>query len=148
MMRISSSASECRIYMAPSSLGGASFGIYTTSPIDEGEQVLRGNEGPNIPVIDPFQDESPEHSQWTQLFDNYWWGRGVADQISYEAMTVLDVQDTLGSLPNHHCILVRSVSFSRMYYKKIVYSFVCLLKQGFNITSCTRCPLHGLYRSS
>lgn len=108
ILNIFSSTSECRIYMAPSSLGGASLGIYTTSPIEEGELFLKGNDGPNIPVVDPFQDDSPERMQWTQLFDNYWWGRGVADQISYEATTVLDIQDTFGALPNHHCILVRN----------------------------------------
>lgn len=110
MMRIASTWSECRIYMAPSSIGGGSFGIYTTSPIEEGENILKGNTGPNIAVVDYHQNDSPERIQWIDLFNNYWWGRGVADQVLYEASLVVDYQDTFGSLPNHHCILVRIVS--------------------------------------
>lgn len=112
LLQISSATAECRIYMAPSSVAVGSFGIYTTSPIEEGEYILRGGDGPNIAVTDYQQDDSPERAHWARLFDSYWWGRGVADQILYEANFVLDFQDTFGSLPNHHCILVRSASFS------------------------------------
>ena len=38
--------------------------------------------------------------------DNYWWGRGVPDHVSYEAGTdTVDFQIAFGALPNHHCVL-------------------------------------------
>jgi hypothetical protein len=42
---------------------------------------------------------------WMGVFDNYWWGRGVADQVLYESEASIDFQITFGSLPNHHCVL-------------------------------------------
>jgi hypothetical protein len=104
----------CRIYMAPSSLTGSSgFGVYTTRPVNKGERFLNGPDGPNIPVLDfifpPNLKDSleKERNAWISLFDHYWWGRGVADQVIYEAATsVMDFQINFGSLPNHHCVLV------------------------------------------
>lgn len=136
MSNISRSTSDCRIYMAPSTVASDAFGIYTTLPIEEGEYLLQGNTGPSIPVIDYHQDESPERAQWIELFDNYWWGRGVADQVLYEADTVTDFQDTFGALPNHHCVLVRIMTLS-VCYVNLSNLLLTTLPKGLDITSCT-----------
>jgi len=101
---------RCRIYMAPTSgKGMTGFGIYTTQPIREGEAFLQGPDGPSIPVFDyqnmPDSNEKGRKT-WIDVFDNYWWGRGVSDQVSFEAERAMDFQITFGSLPNHHCVLV------------------------------------------
>ena len=42
------------------------------------------------------------------LWDNYWWGSGVPDHVSFEAGTdVTDYQIAFGALPNHHSLLAQ-----------------------------------------
>ena len=44
--------------------------------------------------------------QFIGLFDNYWWGRGKPDHVSFLTHgSSIDFQITFGSLPNHHCVL-------------------------------------------
>jgi hypothetical protein len=102
----------CRIYMAPSSVKGViGYGVYTTQPISQGELFLNGPDGPDILVTDfdyfPNDSLGFARSAWITVFDSYWWGRGVTDQIIYESNSSIDFQITFGSLPNHHCVLVR-----------------------------------------
>jgi len=102
---------ECRIYIAPSSVKGIhGFGMYTVEDIPENESFLQAPDGPSVVVTDYDQKKAevdPEaHKLWLKVFNNYWWGRGVPDQVSYEAIRVMDFQITFGSLPNHHCSLV------------------------------------------
>jgi hypothetical protein len=68
-------------------------------------------------MVRPFQCSTPDarivtrrpwaeqRKRWIELFDGYWWGRGVPDHTSYEAKVVMDLQITFGALPNHHCAL-------------------------------------------
>ena len=104
----------CRIYMAPSSLKGVNgLGIYTTRPIEKDEPFLNAPDGPSVAVLDyhmhsdknddPLQEK---RNAWINLFDDYWWGRGVPDQVAFESTSTIDFQITFGSLPNHHCVLV------------------------------------------
>lgn len=99
---------ECRIYWAPSSIKGvAGMGLFTVAHYQIDDFLLNSPDGPSIPVIDYMNHEpnSIAHKQWIGLFDNYWWGRGVADHTLYEADVVIDYQIMFGALPNHHCVL-------------------------------------------
>jgi hypothetical protein len=100
------------IYMAPSSVHGLDgMGIYTTEALSDGDELLSAYDGPSIPVLDYYKrwykgDGLEENrKRWNQLFDDYWWGRGVPDHTRFEAKQVMDFQITFGSLPNHHCAL-------------------------------------------
>jgi hypothetical protein len=99
---------QCQIYLAPSSLKGhAGFGIFTTRDIGKHERILSGEiDGPSVPVVDHWKGPSRELKKtWIKVWDNYWWGRGVADHVNFEARNVIDYQFGFGALPNHHCIL-------------------------------------------
>ena len=99
---------QCSIWMAPSSLKGhPGFGVYTTRDLNANESILQSPDSPSILVVDV--EEGPLQGQvrqeWIKHFDDYWWGQ-MSDSSRYEAQgDILDFQITLGSLPNHHCIL-------------------------------------------
>jgi hypothetical protein len=103
---------QCRIYLAPSSVKGLDgYGIYTTEDINKNELILSNPDGPSIPIIDYiFEQIQTTEAQigrqvWINLWDNYWWGRGVPDHVLRESNTMIDYQIMFGSLPNHHCSL-------------------------------------------
>ena len=95
--------------MAPSSLKGhVGLGIYTTRNMVARDSILAAPDGPSVPVIDTdrvSQQYETIKRAWHKVFNEYWWGRGVPDHVSYEADDVVDFQITFGSLPNHHCLL-------------------------------------------
>lgn len=100
---------SCRLYLAPSSVNGIDgFGIFTVEDIPAMQTFFNAPDGPSIVVTDYDQGLlylSEQRSVFMQTFDNYWWGRGNPDQVLYESENNMDFQITLGSLPNHHCIL-------------------------------------------
>jgi len=96
--------------MAPSSLiGNPGFGIFVTRDLQRNEKVLNGPDGISIPIVAYLQLSVPKghlKKAWIAVWDNYWWGRGVPDHVSYEAPTdIVDYQINFGALPNHHCAL-------------------------------------------
>ena len=95
--------------MAPSSLvGNAGFGIFTTRDLQPHESVLGVPDGLSIPIVSYLDHRPQGQQQWTALWDNWWWGRGVPDHVNYEAPTdLVDYQINFGALPNHHCILAK-----------------------------------------
>jgi hypothetical protein len=100
------------IYMAPSSVKGIDgMGIFTTDAMNSGDELLSEYDGPSIPVLDARRSDrdsealAEQRKRWIELFDGYWWGRGVPDHTNYEAKVVMDLQITFGALPNHHCAL-------------------------------------------
>ena len=98
------------IFVAPSSLkGNPGYGIYTTRDLWKGEKILGGPDGLSIPVESYQQLAIPKgqlKSKWIELWDPYWWGRGVPDHVTYEAgPDIVDFQIGFGYLPNHHCEL-------------------------------------------
>ena len=98
--------------MAPSSLIGLDgYGIFTTRDIQKGSSIFPEPDGPSIPVID--YNSGP----WMVLFQEYLWGRGLADHVTFLGDKVMDYQFGFGSMPNHHCIL-DSLSFR---YPQIAY---------------------------
>lgn len=115
---------ECSIFMAPSSLKGSpGYGIYTTRNLWKGERVLGRPDGLSIPV-EVFNDplsfpKSQLRKEWIELWNQYWWGRGLPDHVRFEAgPDVVDFQIGLGYLPNHHCELS---SLHPEYPEKIPY---------------------------
>lgn len=95
------------IYVAPSSLkGNPGYGVYTTRNLWKGEKVLGGPDGVSIPVEMVSLPDSPLKKQWIQLWNAYWWGRGVPDHAILESgPDMVDFQIGFGYLPNHHCEL-------------------------------------------
>lgn len=98
------------IWIAPSSLRGVNgYGIFTTRDLGPGESLLGVPDGVSIPVEAYRSKGRPNEASFRafkQLFDNYWWGRGVPDHVLYDAPSdIVDFQIGFGCLPNHHCIL-------------------------------------------
>jgi hypothetical protein len=104
---------QCTIWIALSSQkGNNGFGIFTTRTIQKGDSILGAPDGVAIPISAYSRRKGyPEKQRaarkaWVHMWDNYWWGRGVPDHVSYEAGSdIVDYQTGFGSLPNHHCLL-------------------------------------------
>ena len=87
--------------MAPTSLPGGGFGVYTTRHLDPGEAILAAPDGPAVPLWDP----SKNSLQLQAFRHTYWWSNGAGDFNLLTGGDVTDNQNTLGALPNHHCML-------------------------------------------
>jgi hypothetical protein len=104
---------QCTIWIAQSSQkGNDGFGIFTTRNIQKGDSILGEPDGVAIPITAYRShkgipsDKKVVRRAWIHMWNNYWWGRGVPDHVSYEAdVAVVDYQTGFGSLPNHHCLL-------------------------------------------
>lgn len=58
-------------------------------------------DGPSVAIVDYIGNPNKElKSQWIKVWDNYWWARGVADSVNYEADEVIDFQIGFGANPN------------------------------------------------
>jgi hypothetical protein len=98
---------QCSIWLAPSSLiGHTGFGVYTTRDIKEDETFLSAPDGPSVPVIDYLEGPlREEREEFANMANQYYWG-SVPDHVHHEARhDAIEFQPTLGSLPNHHCVL-------------------------------------------
>ena len=112
---LESSGNSCRIYMAPTTVGGieGNYGIFTAVDLPAGTTVL-ANDGPNIPVLVDYRKQPSDIFPDTDhlgLFNNVWWGytSAVSDQMRAEfdmgdrhVAEVLDLQINFGALPNCH----------------------------------------------
>lgn len=96
---------ECKIFIAPSSIEGAGFGVFTTKPLKAGDIITTFDYGPAIPIIDIFK--RPRHEEWTDLFRAYIWSHptGATVEMNFEADAVVDFQPGLGIYPNFHTYL-------------------------------------------
>jgi hypothetical protein len=97
---------KCRIYLAPTSIRGMTnaFGVYTTEAIGLNENILRDYN--NHEYGTDSTKMSSGRKQFINLFDTYWWGRGVSDPVVHEVIQdIFDYQITFGSLPNTNCAL-------------------------------------------
>lgn len=101
------------IYLARSSLPNVNgFGMFTTKALNAGDELLSSFDGPSIPIIDHewarnrVVELEKDMLQWNEVFRNYWWARGIPDQMVYEGEQVYDFQVMFGNLPNHNCIIV------------------------------------------
>lgn len=93
---------QCGIYLAPSSIPNAGFGIFTTRPIAKDEPIQPYPEAPSIVVTD-FETLNQEED-WNHV--SYIWSpMGVA---AFEADVVSESAMTYGSLCNYHPVSLRS----------------------------------------
>jgi len=67
---------RCNIYMAPSSIPFAGFGIYTMRDVAKGEKVLPYPESPSIPLCNDYANGLDE-LDWNHV-DYLWNGMGLA----------------------------------------------------------------------
>jgi hypothetical protein len=91
-------------------------------------------DGPSVAIVDYIGNPNKDiKRQWIKVWDNYWWARGVADSVNYEADEVIDFQIGFGANPNvrvdsHHLSFAQSyrqshlISLSRFVYSIIVFS--------------------------
>ena len=110
-----SSRNSCRLYMAPTTIGGieGNYGMFTAVDLPAGATVL-ANDGPNIPgLVDTRKLPSkifPDVDHFG-LFNNVWWG--IDSRVSEhfrsefaiedaELAAMVDLQINFGALPNCH----------------------------------------------
>lgn len=98
------------VWIAPSSLKGfAGYGVFTTRDLDKGEHIIGRPDGVAIPVETSWDRSAPKkfaRNNFSNMWGNYIWGRGVPDHARYYAgEDVAEYQIAFGALPNHHCIL-------------------------------------------
>ena len=90
----------CQFYLAPSSINGAGFGIFTVEDIQEKEPYTNSPDSPSIPVLD-LQAQYGAEPNWNHL-DYFWGGEGSSAQ---EAVEVSVNTPSFGSLTNYHTVL-------------------------------------------
>ena len=85
------------------------YGVYVTRDMEAGESILGTPDGLGIIVGYHGDDRGPKYiakRQFKDLFDAYWWNRGVPSHVTFETTPdVMDFQLGFGCLPNHHCVL-------------------------------------------
>ena len=111
----SNTNNSCRLYMAPTTMGGikGNYGMFTSVDLPTGASIL-ANDGPNIPVIVDDRKTSKifPDTDHMGLFDNVWWGLAsrTSDQFrngefnygESSAFNMVDLQINFGALPNCH----------------------------------------------
>ena len=78
---------QCSLYMAPSSIPGAGFGIYTTKTIKSNQPIQNYPSAPSIPVVDDFahygnKDPVVAHENYYWQSDGY--GNFEGDEVEVE----------------------------------------------------------------
>mmetsp|Transcript_11650 Transcript_11650/g.21788 ORF Transcript_11650/g.21788 Transcript_11650/m.21788 type:complete len:731 (-) Transcript_11650:289-2481(-) len=101
---------QCNIYLAPSSIPGAGFGIFTMRDIDEGEKILPYADAPSIPLCDDNAN-GVEETDWNHV-DYLWSGQGLAE---YECKSVSESVVTFGALCNFHTYLANVHPLGAIY---------------------------------
>lgn len=96
------------VWLAPSSIRGVDgYGVFTTRDMKSGDEIVGADLG--IPITHYGYDGEPKvgpRRLWKHVWDNYWWGRGVPDHVSYDSPpSIVDFQTGFGTFPNHHCAL-------------------------------------------
>lgn len=98
----------CQYYMAPSSISGAGFGIYTTEPIPASSYLTEVPDAPSIVCTDTDVHAGAggggannEEIIWNHE-DYIWDGTGAGE---FEALSVSESVMTFGSLCNYHTYL-------------------------------------------
>jgi len=91
---------ECLLYLAPSSISGAGFGIFTTRDVPEGEGVLPYSDAPSL-VISDYEYFNVTGKDWAHNSYN-WDGGGFAD---FECESSAEHVMTFGSTSNYHTYL-------------------------------------------
>ena len=91
---------QCTLYMAPSSIPNAGYGVFTILDIAKGEKVKQYADAPYIPLCDAGANGlGEEHGNHN---DYLWAGMGWSN---YECITASEIGMNLGSLSNYHTYL-------------------------------------------
>lgn len=85
---------QCSIYMAPSSIPNAGFGLYTVRDIKAWETLLPMTDAPSIPVCDEYETGDLDPTHWNHV-DYLWGGTGLAE---FECEKVSESVVTFGSM--------------------------------------------------
>ena len=93
---------ECSRFLAPSSIPGAGFGIFTTRDIKRGELLLRSPDAPSVPITDINVHSENEYTDFWTHVDYNWGGSGLAE---FEGHSVAENVFVLGCLANFHTFL-------------------------------------------
>mmetsp|Transcript_4976 Transcript_4976/g.7341 ORF Transcript_4976/g.7341 Transcript_4976/m.7341 type:complete len:671 (-) Transcript_4976:204-2216(-) len=102
---------QCSIYMAPSSIPNAGFGLYTIRDIKAREALLPFTDAPSIPVCDEYAKGDLELHHWNHG-DYLWGGTGLAE---FECENVSESVVTFGSMCNYHTYLANVIPQNAKY---------------------------------
>jgi len=109
---------ECLLYLAPSSISGAGFGIFTTRDVPEGEGILPYADAPTL-IISDTDYHGMTGEDWAH--NSYVWdGGGFAD---FECKASSEHVMTFGSSCNYHTYLMNVGKHSSGYDDGIVSRF-------------------------
>lgn len=101
---------RCNIFMAPSSIKGAGFGIYTMNDIAKGEKILPYSDSPSIALCDQYSN-GLEETDWNPV-DYLWSGKGMAE---YECKSASESVMGFGALSNFHTFLANVHPYNEPY---------------------------------
>lgn len=90
---------KCSLYLAPSSIKGAGFGIYTMRDISKDEKILPYSDAPAIVSCDDLLINVDEKS-WNHP-DYFWVGQGWSEG---ECKSVSEFIVNLGAMSNFHTV--------------------------------------------
>jgi len=91
---------ECSLYMAPSSIPGAGYGIFITRTVQEKEDILPYSDAPSIVVCD-YEQFDVKVSDWSHS-EYFWAGGGLS---KFECESASESVMTIGALSNYHVYL-------------------------------------------
>ena len=107
---------ECSLYIAPSSISGAGFGMFTTREVKSGENIiadLSTADAPNLVICD--YEYSQYEIDW--VHPSYVWdGSGFAD---FECESSAESVVTFGAFSNFHTYLANTKVSKYISYSAI-----------------------------
>ena len=93
---------ECSLYMAPSSVTGAGFGIFTTRDLSKGEGIIPYPDAPSIVICHYYHLCTHLISKSDWIHSNYvWGGNGFAN---FECESAFENVMTIGAITNVHTV--------------------------------------------
>ena len=82
---------QCSLYLAPSSIPNAGFGVYTGRDLKEGEDVLSSVESPVIPICDEYEnfmhEEDSNFPDYSWVSRSYDWYNFISSSVSTVLMS-------------------------------------------------------------
>lgn len=106
---------ECSLYMAPSSIPHAGFGLFVSRNIAKGEYILPYSDAPSIAVCDEYH-EGITDNDWNHV-DYLWSGSGLAE---HECKEGSESVMSFGALSNFHTYLANVHPVNEVYDDTVV----------------------------
>ena len=108
---------KCNLYMAPSSIPNAGFGVYTTRDIKAHEPITPYADTPSVIIADMEVHSGNDIGDYWSHVEYYWSGAGLGE---FESDSVSENVFVLGCLSNFHTYLknieVRNNNLSDHYF--------------------------------